>query len=273
MSRSQRWTCSTATRNAIDDQLKDATAVLDAFHVVKLGTQAVDEVRRRVQQEIHGHRGRKNDPLYGTRTILRCGAEKLTDRQRARLDRAIAADERHDEVLLAWLCAQKLRSAYKAKSPAEGRRIAADLIHSLPTCPIPRIKRLAKTLKQQREPFLAYDDTAAPTTAAPKPSTASSNSTAASPAASATATTTDYACCSSAEDSLTPTYACCSSAEDSLTPTSGRKSRTPSPTQPRRSPTTAPPAPFPSPGTPTPTGPTVTTWTCPHAALRQWPTS
>lgn len=29
----------------------DATAVLDTFHVVKLGTQGVDEVRRRVQQE------------------------------------------------------------------------------------------------------------------------------------------------------------------------------------------------------------------------------
>src|SRR5207344_66296 len=85
-------------KNAIDDQLQDATAVLDAFHVVKLGTQAVDEVRRRIQQEIHGHRGRKNDPLYGIRTILRCGQENLTERQRARLDRAIAADERHDEV-------------------------------------------------------------------------------------------------------------------------------------------------------------------------------
>ena len=47
--------------------------MLDAFHVVKLGTQAVDEDRRRVRQEIHGHRGRKNDLLYGIRTILRCG--------------------------------------------------------------------------------------------------------------------------------------------------------------------------------------------------------
>lgn len=142
-------------KNAIDDQLENATAVLDAFHVVKLGTQAVDEVRRRVQQEIHGHRGRKSDPLYGIRTILRCGQEKLTDRQRARLDRAIAADERHDEVLVAWLCAQKLRSAYKAKSPVEGRRIVEELIRSLPTCPIP----VGKTLKQWREAFLAYFDT------------------------------------------------------------------------------------------------------------------
>lgn len=45
--------------NAIDDQLEDAVAVLDAFHVVKLGTQAVDEVRRRVQQDTAGHRARK----------------------------------------------------------------------------------------------------------------------------------------------------------------------------------------------------------------------
>ena len=35
--------------NAIHDGLSDAVAVLDAFHVVRLGTQVVDEVRRRVQ--------------------------------------------------------------------------------------------------------------------------------------------------------------------------------------------------------------------------------
>jgi len=81
-------------KNAIDDQLEDAVAVLDAFHVVKLGTAAVDEVRRRVQQQTCGHRGRRGDPLYGIRMILHCGREKLTDRQRARLGTAIAADER-----------------------------------------------------------------------------------------------------------------------------------------------------------------------------------
>ena len=197
--------------NAIDDQLEDAVAVLDAFHVVKLGTQAVDEVRRRVQQEIHGHRGRKNDPLYGIRTILRCGQEKLTERQRARLDRAIVADERHDEVLVAWLCAQQLRSADKAKNPVEGRRIAEKVLASLPTCPIPEIKRLGKTLKHGARRSWPTSTPAARTTAAPKRSTASSNSTAAVPAASATGSTTDYACCPSAADCPTPT--------------SGRKSR------------------------------------------------
>ncbi len=54
-----------------------------------------------MQQEIHGHRGRKDDPLYGIRMILRCGQERLTDKQRARLERAIWADERGFP-LVAW---------------------------------------------------------------------------------------------------------------------------------------------------------------------------
>jgi transposase len=111
-------------KNALDDELEDAIAVLDAFHVVKLGTAAVDEVRRRVQQQIHGHRGRSGDPLYGIRTILRCGAEKLTDKQKARLTKALDADERHLEVHIAWQCAQQLRAAYKAQNLSEGRKIA-----------------------------------------------------------------------------------------------------------------------------------------------------
>lgn len=146
-------------KNAIDDQLEDTVAVLDAFHIVKLGNQAVDEVRRRVQQETTGHRGRKNDPLYGIRTILRCGAEKLTDRQLARLDRAIAADDRHDEVYIAYQCGQLLRSAYHADSLTEGRRIAEQVLAAFPTCPIPEIRRLGRTLTQWRAAFLAYFDT------------------------------------------------------------------------------------------------------------------
>src|SRR5215213_794161 len=106
-------------KNAIDHRLEDATSVLDAFHVVKLGGQVVDEVRRRVQQAIHGHRGHKDDPLYGIRNLLRCAAERLTDRQQARLAKAIDADERHVEVFVAWQCAQQLRQVYHQPGSAE----------------------------------------------------------------------------------------------------------------------------------------------------------
>jgi transposase len=146
-------------KNAIDDQLEDAVAVLDAFHVVKLGTAAVDESRRRVQQETLGHRGRKGDPLYGIRTMLRAGAEKLTDRQWARFENAIAAHEAHLQVWLAWTCAQQLRSAYRHPNPVEGKKIAEKVLATFPTCPVPEIARLGRTLKQWREAFLAYFDT------------------------------------------------------------------------------------------------------------------
>ena len=143
-------------KTAIDDTLEDATAVLDAFHVVKLGTAAVDEVRRRVQQDTLGHRGRKGDPLYGIQTILRAGAENLTEKQQARLVTAIEADPAHDEVFIAWQCAQQLRSAYHAKDLSQGRRIAERVIESFHTCPIPEIARLGRTLRRWRDAFLAY---------------------------------------------------------------------------------------------------------------------
>ena len=88
--------------------------------------------------------------------ILRCGRERLTDKQQARLERAILADERHEEVYVAWQCAQQLRDAYQAESLTQGRRIAERVLASLPTCPIPEIRRLGRTLKQWREAFLAY---------------------------------------------------------------------------------------------------------------------
>jgi transposase len=147
-------------KNAIDDKLADAVAVLDAFHVVALGTKAVDDCRRRIQQQTLGHRGRKGDPLYGIRTMLRAGAENLTTKQWTRLETAIAADDAHFAVFVAWQCAQQLRAAYRHPNPAEGRKIADRVVETFPTCPVPEIARLGRTLRQWRQAFLAYFDTA-----------------------------------------------------------------------------------------------------------------
>ncbi|MCD4536592.1 transposase [Nocardioides sp. cx-169] len=147
-------------KTAIDDKPEDAVTVLDAFHIVKLGTAAVDERRRRIQQETLGHCGRKGDPLYGIQNLLRAGAEKLTDKQWTRLENAIAARPDEDlAVYIAWTCAQQLRSAYRHPNPAEGRMIAVKVLESFPTCPIPEIARFGHTLKRWGEAFLAYFDT------------------------------------------------------------------------------------------------------------------
>jgi transposase len=146
--------------NAIRDQLPDAVAVLDAFHVVRLGTQVLDEVRRRVQQHTLGHRGYKHDPLYKIRGLLRHGAEHLSPRQIIRLDTALAAGDPTWEVTIAWQCYQQLRSIYHAATPAAGQRIAEQVITSFPTCPIPEVARLGRTLRAWRQQILAYFDTA-----------------------------------------------------------------------------------------------------------------
>nr|WP_311198172.1 transposase [Ornithinimicrobium sp. INDO-MA30-4] len=87
--------------------------------------------------------------------------ENLTDKQRARIAPAFAAGEAHGEVDLAWQGAQELRSAYRHPDKETGRTIAERIINSFPTCPVPEIARLGRTLRAWKEAFLAYFDTTA----------------------------------------------------------------------------------------------------------------
>jgi transposase len=144
--------------NAIHEGLPDAVAVLDAFHVVRLGTQVVDEVRRRVQLDTLGRRGHKHDPLYKIRGLLRHGVEHLTEPQQAKISRCLDVGDLRDEVTITWQCYQQLRSIYHA-SPAKGREIAIKVLDSFHTCPIPEVARLGRTLRAWKAQILAYFDT------------------------------------------------------------------------------------------------------------------
>ena len=121
---SRRWIPSRDSKNAIDDQLQDATSVLDAFHIVKLAGDAPGEVRRRVQQDTTGHRGRKGDPLYQIRLLLRASRDRLTKRQKERLREAFVADEAHISVEVTYLhraSARGLPSRHTRPRPTPGR--------------------------------------------------------------------------------------------------------------------------------------------------------
>ncbi|MFN6118112.1 MAG: transposase [Actinomycetes bacterium] len=58
---------SASYRTVFDTMLPAAVQVADPFHVVRLGNQALDECRRRVQNDTLGHRGRRDDPLWRAR--------------------------------------------------------------------------------------------------------------------------------------------------------------------------------------------------------------
>ena len=69
------------------------------------------------------------------------------------------ADEAHISVEVAYRCAQQVRDVFHQDTPAQGRRLAARLVERLPTCPIPEIARLGRTLRKWKDAFLAYFDT------------------------------------------------------------------------------------------------------------------
>ena len=61
--------------SALVGPLGHARVVVDHFHAIKLANTVVDQVRRRTQQALLGHRGRKRDPLYRIRKLLLRAAE------------------------------------------------------------------------------------------------------------------------------------------------------------------------------------------------------
>ena len=183
-------------RNAIRDELPDTVAVLDAFHVVKLAGNALDEVRRRVQQATLGRRGHKDtrstgsdapcSPVLSTSptgnahdwTSGSCSATR-TARSRSpgtSTSRSARSTPPPAPPLAARPPRRSLSRSTPARSPrspSSAGRYASGALRSLPT-----------------------STPAESPTAVPKPSTASSRRPADSPTASATSPTTGSGSCS-----------------------------------------------------------------------------
>jgi len=142
--------------NALVGGLDAPEVVVDAFHIVRLGNVMVDDVRRRVQQDTLGHRGRKDDPLYGIRRLLLTGEERLTDGGRARIRAGLAAGDRHDEVWYAWTIKEQLRAVYRAADETAARVALADFYAVATAADIPEADRLATTIRRWEDAVLAY---------------------------------------------------------------------------------------------------------------------
>jgi transposase len=131
---------------------------MDPFHVVGLAGDALDRCRRRVQQDIHGHRGMNNDPLYRARRTLHTGADLLTDKQKDRLSVLFATD-RHVEVEATWGIYQRMIAAYREPDQVKGREPMRGLIDSLSsglTKALTEIITLGRTRTRRATDVLAY---------------------------------------------------------------------------------------------------------------------
>ena len=139
--------------------LPHVTVTVDRFHAVKLANAAVDDVRRRVQQETLGHRGRRPDPLYRTRRLMTRAWENLTDRQRSKLFDALAAGDPAGEVGATIMGKELLREVYDAPTMQRARwRLVAFYQHAA-EAEVPELTRLATTIWQWEDAVLSFHAT------------------------------------------------------------------------------------------------------------------
>ena len=148
----------TGFKSATAEELPDAAAVMDPFHVVRLAGDALDQCRRRVQQELHGHRGRKDDPLYRARRTLHTGAGLLTDKQQTRLQELFVLEE-HVPAETTWGIYQRMIAAYREKDQSLGRAAMEALIDAVSQdvpAGLDELRKLGRTLKARATDVLAY---------------------------------------------------------------------------------------------------------------------
>ena len=138
-------------RAAYDTAVPDAKQVADPFHVVRLANTALDEVRRRVQNQTLGHRGHAHDPLYRARKLLVSASENITDNGRTRLRGLLDAGDPYGEVRDAWHAKETLRSIYDIPDAEVGAATVNQLAQDLqdPAMP-PEINRLGRTISNWR---------------------------------------------------------------------------------------------------------------------------
>ena len=148
-------------RAGLSPGLTHARRVADPFHVVRVGNRCVDQVRRRVQNETLGHRGRKADPLYRIRKLLLTGSERLDERGSDRMLLGLRVGDPHDELLGAWLAKESVRDVYLADTPADAATLLDKAIAGCAADEVAEVRSLGTTLASWRTEILAHHDTGA----------------------------------------------------------------------------------------------------------------
>jgi transposase len=148
-------------RSALAGRLEHAIRVADPFHVVRVANRCVDVVRRRVQNQTLGHRGRKRDPLYRVRKLMLKGTERLDGMGLDRMLLGIRLGDPDDEVLGAWTAKESVRDVYLTEDPATAELLLDKTIEGCRLDMVPEIRSLGRTLARWRGEILAHHLTGA----------------------------------------------------------------------------------------------------------------
>jgi len=144
-------------RTVFDTMLPDAVQVADPFHVVQLANHALDECRRRVQNDTLGHRGRRDDPLYRCRRQLVMAQERLTVDGRERLMGLLAAGDPAREVWFAWNAKEVVRQIYSHTDTEVATAWVAEIVRDFADETMPfEVRRLGRTIKRWKDQIVAW---------------------------------------------------------------------------------------------------------------------
>ena len=148
-------------RAGLSPHLDHAVRVADPFHVVRVANRCLDQVRRRVQNETKGHRGRKDDPLYRIRKLLLTGNERLDDQGQNRMLLGLRVGDPYDEVAGAWLAQESVRDIYLVDDPADAATLLDKAILACRGDDVAEIQTLGRTLARWRTEILNHHTTGA----------------------------------------------------------------------------------------------------------------
>lgn len=137
-----------------------AKIVADPFHVVKHANSKVDECRRRIQNEIYGHRGHKDDPLYRIRRLLTMAHERLDVNGEAKMIGGLRAGDPHGHLTMTRNAKEAIRELYTCPDPKLAGEWIDELIRDMaePTFPV-EVRSLGRTLSRWRHEIIAWHET------------------------------------------------------------------------------------------------------------------
>jgi transposase len=134
-----------------------ATRVIDRFHVMRHALLAVDQVRRRVQQQREGHRGRTGDPLYKARKLLVIKATANDPALSSRLEGLLALGDPEGEVAFAYGVKEAVARFYETTDAEAAADLLRDIIdQGLKKSSPPEVRTLARTLRNWFDQIVAW---------------------------------------------------------------------------------------------------------------------
>ncbi|AXH94828.1 ISL3 family transposase [Ornithinimicrobium avium] len=140
-------------RAGVRTALPRAKVSVDHWHVVRLANDMGTKVRRRRVWELHERRGRATDTPWKYRKLLTCAGDRLTLRQRSRLQEILAQDI---ELAVAWGIKEHVRQLLAARDTASFQRHWARLASAVRATRLPEPASLMRTLRAWRRELLTF---------------------------------------------------------------------------------------------------------------------